>query len=274
MKKIAILSDIHSNAKILKAMLKDLEKENIDEYIFCGDYITDGFENNEVLDIIKNLSTNVVLGNREISVINYDGSSWEESVQWGPSLYAYKDLRKDNLDYIKSLPLTKIIEVENVKICFSHINPVAKKKNITENSEEHFDEIISKINADVFLFGHSHIPFAKEYRNKIFINPGSVSYTKDSAKSTCGILTISNEITYKLKMYNRDINQIKKYYTESNYYKKCPEWSNILIHSYQDGIDHCSGFVDFMINQNITNVDEVWSRKFNEYMNLKELEIH
>ena len=44
MKKIAILNDIHSNYLLLKLVLDDIQKYNVDDFIFCGDYVTDGFD--------------------------------------------------------------------------------------------------------------------------------------------------------------------------------------------------------------------------------------
>ena len=40
--RIAVISDIHSNYIAFKTIIDDIKKENIDEIIFLGDYVTDG----------------------------------------------------------------------------------------------------------------------------------------------------------------------------------------------------------------------------------------
>lgn len=40
--KIAVISDIHSNLLALNLALLDSKKENVDCFMFLGDYITDG----------------------------------------------------------------------------------------------------------------------------------------------------------------------------------------------------------------------------------------
>ena len=39
--KIGIISDIHSNIYAFKACTEFMEKQNCDEYLFLGDYISD-----------------------------------------------------------------------------------------------------------------------------------------------------------------------------------------------------------------------------------------
>ncbi len=273
MKRIAVLSDIHSNATLLKEVICDLEKSNIDEYIFCGDYVTDGFENDEVINIIKNLSNNVIAGNRETTIRNYDGKSWENSIQWYPSLYAYHSISEDNLEYIKSLEYEKEIIIDGKKIYFTHISPYNKKDVIDENSVVLFDKMINDYDSDIFIFGHTHVPFCVEYKGKLFMNPGALSYTKNEPVSSCMIITIDGDIKVQHKKYTRNIDVIKNYYLESNYYNVCPEWTNIILHSYMNGFDHCSHFVDYLFSTGEKDFDLVWENKFTEYMNVNNLDI-
>lgn len=61
--KYAIISDIHGNYTAFVECLKKIEKLNIDEIIFCGDYITDFPEPHDVLKLIKECekTLNVIL---------------------------------------------------------------------------------------------------------------------------------------------------------------------------------------------------------------------
>ena len=61
MKKIAIINDIHSNYLLLKLVLEDIKKYNVDDFIFCGDYITDGFDNEIVFLIHRTFMLKILL---------------------------------------------------------------------------------------------------------------------------------------------------------------------------------------------------------------------
>jgi predicted phosphodiesterase len=42
-----------------------------------------------------------------------------------------------------------------------------------------------RVDADIYIYGHTHIPYRKELDHKIFINAGSVGKPKDGDARTC-----------------------------------------------------------------------------------------
>ena len=44
-----------------------------------------------------------------------------------------------------------------------------------------------KTNYDIMFYGHFHTPFIKQYDNKIFVNPGSVSLPKENTEHSFAI---------------------------------------------------------------------------------------
>ena len=95
MVKIAILNDIHGNLLLLNKALKCLDKENVDNYIFGGDFITDGPDSNSIINIIKNKTNNVIIGNREESIIKYKRDLERESnPNYYPLYYTYETITK------------------------------------------------------------------------------------------------------------------------------------------------------------------------------------
>ena len=103
MKKIAIINDIHSNYLLLKLVLEDIKKYNVDDFIFCGDYITDGFDNDRVLNLIKNKTENIIAGNRDLSIANYDNKSWNRINQMKSMLYAYNNTTEEHISTLSFL---------------------------------------------------------------------------------------------------------------------------------------------------------------------------
>ena len=278
MKKVAILNDIHGNYLLLKKALNSLENEKVDDYIFCGDMITDGFENNEVLDLIKSKTNNVVAGNREVSLVNYDGSSWINLRQWQPMLYVHNNLSKENKKFISSLPIFKIIKIENKTICISHGSPYKDRDLVYSNSCELFNKLIEDFGCDIYLFAHTHRPFYIQYRGKYFINCGAVSLLATGQPlSTYGILTIDHEkVNYDYIEQSYSFEELKTYFLKSDYYRSCGQWSNLLIYMLRDGFNYNCEFIAYLNeyskgNNQVNN--EIWNEKFKEYMKIKKLKI-
>lgn len=278
MKKIAIINDVHSNYLLLKSVLDDIKKYNVDDFIFCGDYITDGFDNDKVLDIIKSKTKNIIAGNRDLSIANYDNKSWDDINQMKSMLYAYTNTTDENKAFLKTLPIFKIINIENKKICFSHGTPFNVRKLVNNNSYDVFDKLIDNFSCDIYLFAHTHIPFHIIYRNKHFINSGAISCSVDNnPHSTYGILSIQeNDIQYSQKELYYNFEDVKKYYIESNYHRECKEWSNLILYTLRDGFDYCCDFIQFInkfSNGSEKIISDLWHIKFEEYMHYKNLEI-
>ena len=64
--KVAIFSDVHGNKEALKAIINDIQKNNIDEIICLGDVIGIGPNPKECMDIIIDNNIEMVLGNHEL----------------------------------------------------------------------------------------------------------------------------------------------------------------------------------------------------------------
>lgn len=274
-KRIAIINDIHSNYVLLDKILKYIKKQGINDYIICGDTITDGIWVNEVLDRLRNINPIMVNGNREESIINYDGSSWENNPRFALMNYTYKNIRQDNLDFIKKNDITKVVTINNVRICISHGSPYNVRDLVYKDDYPLFDKLIKDFNADVYLFAHSHIPFCTKYKNKLFINAGVLLPCFNKNVVVFGILEIEKGlVTYKQCELKYDFDEIKKMYLTKEMYNASPEWSNIIINEFASGIDYYNAFADY-INIHYKNTNkETWKQVFKNFMQENNLDIY
>ena len=69
--KIAIMGDIHENMIAFKKALEDSKKQKVEKYLFLGDYITDGDNPNEILDLVRKYADYAIKGNREDYILNH-----------------------------------------------------------------------------------------------------------------------------------------------------------------------------------------------------------
>lgn len=260
--RVAVLSDIHSNLIALKLALDSLENESIDSICFLGDYITDGENENEILNIVKNISNYAILGNREKYMLNYSPLK-KNFNNYKPISTTYHNLKKENLKYLESLKEYYIIKINNFKILMIH-----GENYYTDNIEQAFDRIIGDFDFDVCLFGHSHRYLYKKYKNKYFINPGSLGEPCDYPTYKYCILEITTKINVILREFNVEetFSKLVSNYKKTKYYKKNYVWANLILYIIRDGIDYCALFLE-QFNRRIENLGELNSGDFNKIWN-------
>lgn len=103
-----------------------------------------------------------------------------------------------NMDHAlphSGLPRIAFIKADELTLCITHIL----------NSPKSFSYELYKMNkkADVVIFGHTHRPEVQKYNEILFINPGSIAYSRDEGGPSVAILTVvgrETEVTfYKVK---------------------------------------------------------------------------
>ena len=50
--------------------------------------------------------------------------------------------------------------------------------------------------ADIVLFGHTHMPISLWYQGRLFFNPGSITYPRGGSMASYGIIEITDEGVY------------------------------------------------------------------------------
>lgn len=259
--KIAVLSDIHSNLMALNFAIDDLKKENIDTICFLGDYVTDGENDNEILGIVKNISNYAILGNREKYILDY--SPLRKDYNNYKTIYTtYNNLSNESLKYIKSLKEYHIIKVKSFNILMIHGNQYYSD---IDNIEKVFDKIIDDFNFDICLFGHSHKYLYKKYKNKLFINPGSIGQPSDYPSYKYCIIEITDKVNVILKEFNvkESFDKLVNNYKKTKYYKDNYVWANLILYIIRDGIDYCSLFLA-EFNNKIKDLGELTAYDFNK----------
>lgn len=259
--RLAVLSDIHSNLIALNLALDSLKKENVDKVCFLGDYITDGEDGNKILNLVKTTSDYAILGNREKYILNY--SPDRKDFNNYKTIYAtYNNLDEESLNYIKSLKEYELFKINNYKILMIHGDNYCNDSN---DIEEVFDKIITDFDFDICLFGHSHRYVYKEYKNKYFINPGSIGQSCDYPSYKYCVLEITDKINVILKEFpvKDSFKVLVQKYKETKYYKNNYVWANLILYIIRDGIDYCLLFLE-LFNNKIKDLGELLSSEFNK----------
>lgn len=202
---IVILSDIHSNVAAFKNVIEDIERFGKEKFhfIFNGDVISLGPNPKECMEILNDFGqATFMLGNNDRYIIeklfdsdvNFHNDKYDnvpvglrENLRW-----TYNKLSDEDISFISTWEKKKILEFKDRKISISHGTPDSDEENIYDDFPEiNFTSRFNKY--DVYVFGHTHVPFVKKIGDKLYLNPGSIGSSLDgNIKASYAILNDKN----------------------------------------------------------------------------------
>lgn len=273
--RFAIVSDIHGNLPALNAVIEDADRNNVDSFIFAGDYCLSNPYPDECISRIRNLDKKYIIrGNEEKyleNLIGKDQSTWTDG-QMQISYYGYQKISPDNREYLLSMPEQMKLVCDGITLHMAHSSEefiadcehkewstakvAARYKDrwITQtafcadihkylNENERFDGILGELENGIYIFGHSHIQW--NYRSndgkKILINPGSCGLPLDciDAGIPYTILDISdNDVLVEEKRVAFNMDEYIEMLRQSDQFTQANVWSKIIIRELKTKREH------------------------------------
>ena len=221
--KIGLISDIHGNKKALDAVLEQLEKKNIDKIICIGDLVGGAPMSEEVVQKIINMGQKVVAvrGNRERYIIEgmpnvvHDEKMKISDEQLQRNEWIKKELSDLSIEFISKLPKEIMCEIEGKKIYIAHY-PMNEdgnfRKHIKQANVEENEIMFNGIDADIYLYGHTHREIYNSKNGKVYINPGALGCPEKTNRAPYGILNINKkEVEYKQLYVEYNVQEVIDY---------------------------------------------------------------
>ena len=215
--KIAVISDIHSNVYALNEVLKDIKNRNIDMIVCTGDLVGYGTRPNEVIETLRNEKILTIMG-------NYDDAIGYFKIVCGCDYKDPKDTEKaslsmqftsekttdENKEYLRNLPKEITFTFNNKTIRFVHGSTRLINEYLKENSKES-EAVMKELKEDILVCGHTHIPYAKYYGDKLLVNAGSVGKPKtNSPNANYVIIDIKSSVAVEIIEVPYDFEKIAK----------------------------------------------------------------
>lgn len=234
--KLAVLSDIHGNYEALRACIEHMENENVDGYIFLGDYVGELPNPEMTIGLIRGIMNRkpcyVIKGNKEEYIEKELGGNHPEWDDYpsvvGMLRYGYDHINGSEREFLQGLPITMRVEVDGLpalRIC--HGSPTATKGEVKNEDEAYFKDIAE----DFILCGHTHVASAVHKSGKKIWNPGAIGLPLcGECVAQCMILYGENgtwrpdylEIPYDI---DAEIEHMKR----ADLFKKAPYWSVVTV---------------------------------------------
>jgi putative phosphoesterase len=167
-KKVAVISDVHGNAVALAAVLAELEREQPDLIVSCGDF-TWGPLPKETYELGRSLNARFVRGNADRAVL--ENLSETEREQWMQAHHS-DEMR----EFLGTFEEQVVVDVDGLgPVRFCHGSPRTDEECVTpETPEERVREFSAGVDERVIVSGHVHIQFDREVAGIRSVNSGSV----------------------------------------------------------------------------------------------------
>ncbi len=224
--RVLIISDIHGNADSLKTVI---ENERFDEVWFLGDFTDYGPEPHMVYDLLHELNPEVwIMGNHDYAnAFGVDCRCGEKTHEL--SVYIRENVTKKLLDRqtirkLRNIPIKREIIADIGEILFVHGCPRDPLYGYMNTPEERClkNEMGRKIDANIVIYGHTHLPLITEFSGMKFINPGSVGQPRDGDERASYAIYEDGKFEIKRIPYDVDnvVRKIKSLNLEGKYEKQ------------------------------------------------------
>ncbi|MDU2199185.1 MAG: metallophosphoesterase family protein [Peptostreptococcaceae bacterium] len=198
--RIAVISDIHSNIYALQSVFDDIDNRNIDLVACTGDLVGYGTKPNEVIDLIRENKVMTIMGNYDDAIGNYkivcgcDYPDRKDAEKAGLSMhFTSTATTRENKEYFSNLPKEATLKFNDKTIRLVHGSTRLINEYLKEDSKE-ADEVMSNLVEDILICGHTHIPYAKYYGDKLLVNAGSVGKPKtNNPNANYVVIDINND---------------------------------------------------------------------------------
>ena len=173
--RFGILSDAHGNVEAFEQGLSILKEARVDAIYFLGDsvgYIPD----TRVVSLLKSSGIQSVRGNHDDMLLRQTASAEQDLVYRHRETFA--ELSRDERDFIRGWPTRLSFSDQHGTILFVHGSPNDPLQGYVYPDTDL--SALEPVSADVVFMGHTHHPFVRQDRGKLFVNVGSCGLPRGS----------------------------------------------------------------------------------------------
>jgi predicted phosphodiesterase len=281
--KYAVISDVHGNYPALQAVLRDAGRQGITRFLFAGDYCISGPQPDECVTAIRALpDARIIRGNEEKyleNLIGQDPSQWTDG-QMEITYWSYRNIRRENLEYVLDLPHRIDFEQHGVKVRMAHSSvdfvgtypfwtwnsvTIAERLKLPDadpgkiladiagewERDPGFRDAVSGLEKGVYIFGHSHIQWSWQSRDAdvLLVNPGSCGLPLDgigdSAPYTVLEITEDGLARIEEKRVPFDKEAYIRTLRQSGQFREAGVWSRVILRELAKSREHIHYFLAF-----------------------------
>jgi len=174
--RIVIVSDIHGNLEALSAL-----PEDYDELWVLGDLVNYGPDPAAVIDFVRSKVVVSVCGNHDYSIgFNQDPRCSDRFREMAEATRRFTDsvLSFGHKHFLRYLPPFVETRRGSTRFHICHAVPSDPLFGYCEAESSQWIKEVEKVDADVILVGHTHVPALRSIGSCVVVNPGSLGQPK------------------------------------------------------------------------------------------------
>lgn len=225
--KVGVISDIHGNDIALRAVLADAVSIGVQHLLILGDVVGYYYNPDKVMEQIDSWAYDIIAGNHEQmmrrSISNEDFLK-NVTDKYGSGIeIALQKLNASQLHKLCELPSHKTVIIDDLNFGLYHGSPRDTDEYIYPDTKLNLLNLLSDIDHDYVLMGHTHYPMCTHINNTTLINPGSVGQPRDiGGLASWAMVNTSNRMVVHRRIkfpIEELIKECEKYNPEHEYLK-------------------------------------------------------
>ena len=189
----AVFSDVHGNLPALEAILADIERRGVARTLCLGDLVGYGPSPNEVALLVRDRGIPTLMGNYDQGIGFETGDCGcvyktdEQRAEGAASLAWTQEVASDEAKaYLRSLEDHFTLQAPGGEILAVHGSPRRINEYLFEDRPASaMERMAREYPYPAILFGHTHVPYARQVGTTTFVNVGSGGRPKDGDWRVC-----------------------------------------------------------------------------------------
>ncbi len=200
--KILFISDLHGNKEAL-----DILPDDYDGLICAGDLVDYGPDTQASIRFIRKNARLTVTGNHgKAAALEMDCGCSERMKELSVATRKHLMLEEEERAFLANLPMNAHLEIGGIKIYVTHATPDDLYRYVKPDiSDAELEAMFSEKNADLVLWGHTHIPWIGKAGEFTVLNPGSLGQPRDGNWYASFAVWEDGELQIIRKPYDREI---------------------------------------------------------------------
>ena len=189
----AVFSDVHGNLPALEAILPDIERREIPDTLCLGDLVGYGPSPNEVALLVRERGIPTLMGNYDQGIGFETGDCGcvyktdEQRAEGAVSLeWTQGVVTPEVKAYLRALEDHFVLRAPSGDILAVHGSPRRINEYLFEDRPASaMERMAREYPYPAILFGHTHVPYARQVGETTFVNVGSGGRPKDGDWRVC-----------------------------------------------------------------------------------------
>ena len=180
---LAVLGDINGNICALEAVLHAIEEAGILTIFHTGNSVVGHPEGAAVLERLQAAQVVCVQGDQDRQLVRFGKKPPRDAALHAAMQHAYETLHSTALEYLRTLPKKRSLEMEEISIAVTHGSLTSQAEILSaETSSMRLQRQREITPADLILCGGSPTPFYRQIANTFFVGPGWVDEAPGRAR--------------------------------------------------------------------------------------------